>query len=362
MPDKLAKNITKGITVTDAATKSPISLPRNAQEIITAQKQFESFLRDFVRIGGKGKLQRDGKIYYDFYGKAKMNRDIQSTIDGTTGLHKGSMYGTEVANGASGTFGYVAPTTIKIASDSVEMTGGKFFKELITNRELELENMPTLATNRIEMYRDGLEDEQIGVIKAALVYAVGQTGAAATSFGYTNPGDRLLAKTYTEDEAGGLDAYSDIDKALKHKEKIGREDGTGVETNYPFARGMNIGKSSTLAISSSINRALTFAFKESPSGTFPGLEVSKTGQVSNLFGVKVYVFDLPQKAGKDFNWMVIEKGLHGAIAMPSVFDWESTIRPHYEGVSVLGKIIEGAGGSFGVKLMQPELIFASFAA
>ena len=301
MADVKAQNIKNGITVVNAANNAPISLPRNSQEIITAQTSFEDFIKNLVRTGGQGKLQRDGKIYYDFYAKTKMDRNIESNVDSTTGLHKGAMYGTEVANGASGTFGYIAPTTIKVSEDFVELTGGKFFKELITNRELERENLPTLATNRISMYRDGLEDEQIGVIKTALVNSIGKTGSAAAAFGYTAPADRNLAKTYTEDEAGGLESYADIDKVLRYKSKIGREDGTGVETDYPFARGTKVESSSSLIISSSINRSLTIAFKESPSGSFPGLAVSATGTVSNLFGMSVIVMDLPELNGKAFN-------------------------------------------------------------
>lgn len=359
MADIIAKNVVKAITVTEAGSKTPISLPRNAQDIITAQTDFESFLKNLVRTGGTGKLQRSGKIYYDFYAKTKMDRNIQQTVDSATGLHKGQMYGDQTSD-QTGTFGYVEPTTISIASDSVELVGGKFFKELITDEELERENMPTLATNRIAGYRDGLEDEQIGVIKLAIVTSVGMTGKAAKDFGYNAPANRLLSKDYTEDEAGGLAAYSDIDKALRHKGKIGREDGTGIETDYPFARGIKVKKSSSLIISSKLNRALTIAFKESPSGTFPGLQVGSDGTVSKLFDMPVLVDDLPQKDAKDFNWVLVETGKHGAIAMPTVFDFSATIRPHYEGVSILAKIIEGKGGAYGLKFMQPELNFGSW--
>lgn len=369
MADIIAKNVTQGITVTDGSN-NPVALPRNAEEIITKQSNFETFLSTLVRTGGLGKLQRDGNIYYDFFGKAKMSRNIQSTVDNATGLHKGQMYGDqkEAVPGTpdvGSTYGYVAPTTIKIFSDSIKLTGGQFFKEIITKREQELENLPTLAANRISEYRDGLEEEQIGVIKAAIVASVGTIGKAATDSGFTLPstgaGVRNLAKSYTIDEAGGLAAFKDIKAAIDYKSKIGKEDGTGVEASYILARGINVQDSNVLIISSNVDTALTIAFKESPSGTFPGLQVDQTlGSVSSLFGMKVWVSDLPQKGGKNFNWALVESGKHGAIAMPSVFDFTAQVRPHYEGVATLADIIEGAGGAYGVKLMQPELVFGSF--
>lgn len=347
-----SKGITKGLTVLNNLDGG-VNLPVNAEAVIKRQVALEEFIKNFVKLGGKGKLQRDGKVYYSIFAKADMNREITVTSDGK--VVTAGMYGAE----SDSTFGYVKPTTVKAYEDFVEMVGGKFMKELITNRELEQENLPTLASDRISTYQNGLEEEIIMDIKSAIVAGIGTTGKAATDAGWTAKTARLVSKTYTVDEAGGLAAYNDIDASLAALLNIGKKG--SAEADYPFARGRNAGDI-TLGLSREVNRALTIAFKESPSGTFPGLSVDQaSGDVLNLFGVKVVILDaMPQKGGQDFNWVLITTGENGAIAMPSVFSTEFLIRPHFEGVSTLANIIEGEGGSYGIKFFQPELMFGSF--
>ncbi len=351
---------TRGLTVLNN-TDGGVNLPVNAEEVIKRQVALEEFIKNFVKLGGKGKLQRDGKVYYSIFGKADLEREITVTSDGkvvTAGMYGAEALTSGVPNKGS-TFGYVAPTTVKVYEDFVELEGGKFMKEIITKREQEQENLPTLVADRISTYQSGNEENIIHSIKLAMVAAIGTTGKAATDAGWTATDARQIDKTYTIDEAGGLALYNDIDSSLGSLLNIGRKGST--EEDYPFARGRNAADV-TLGISRDNNRALTIAFKESPSGAFPGMTVDQTsGQVTSLFGTKVVILEsMPQKAGADFNWILITTGQNGAIAMPSVFDLGFVVRPHYEGVSTLADIVEGQGGSWGIKFFQPELIYGSF--
>lgn len=50
------------------------------------------------------------------------------------------------------------------------------------------------------------------------------------------------------------------------------------------------------------------------------------------------------------------------MACPNNFEGASQVRDHYEGVALLGSIIEAVGLVMGLKYLQPELNFASFGA
>ena len=119
-------------------------------------------------------------------------------------------------------------------------------------------------------------------------------------------------------------------------------------------------------ISPALNDMILKAVEKSSNGFLAGVGIDvEKGLVKYISflgqSVKVEVIsDMPAKAGKAFNFLVEEIGKHGAIAMPNVFNAGSMVREHYEGMAMLGTILEAVGLVAGLKLLQPELNFGSF--
>lgn len=367
MGAKTTKGKAKTLHVYDAATKENITIPLTSSgAIMGIVNEIRTWIKSRTRTGGKGTVLPGGFVEYSAYPKQAVDRrDIEITIDDTTGKVTNGMLGSE----ASSNFGYIAPTVgQKIVKDTITFEGANFIKHVFAKSDRKGTKLGELLNFFIDdNVFDLLEDNMIK-LKSTYVAGFGTVGKWATDAGYVPPGAgvglRLRAKTYAKTIAGGQEAIKDIKAILEYKESLGRKDGN--EPTYPFSRGMNLSKSTLISISADINDSIGLAVESSTNGFIHGVVYSKqTQQISHISvnGKNIPVeiqTDIPARSGKQFNFAVEEVGRKGALAMPNVFKLQSKIRDHYEGNSLTHSIFEMIGLVLGMKWFQPELNWGSF--
>lgn len=360
-------NTGTALLVTDLATKAPIELPLHAQEAIMAPiVNLREWINKYVRTGGVklGEMVPGGKAkYYAYPKQTKADRDYEITYDDTTGKINGGMFGAE----ASGLVGGIDSTYgSKLVSDEITLQPAKFLKHRFSNADAEAQGLGTLISMKLADWTSEIAEDALVELKGSLVAAVGTKGTWASSDATwvavvpAGAGVRNKAKDY----ANGKTAVKDIIDTLVYRDNIGLK-GTA-EESYPLARGLNSASSARIIISAAVNALILKDLEDSANGFLSGVGTNKeTGIVTSIsyLGQTVQVevvTDMPQKAGKDFNWMVLEVGKHGAMAMPNKFTNKSTTRPSYETISTEFQELEAVGLVAGLKFLQPELIFASF--
>lgn len=362
------KGAGKALMVIDAATKAPINLPLAAQDkILTPVVNLKDWIKKRMRTGGTGKMLPGGKIKYYAFPKQTSARDIEITFDDSTGAINGGMFGAEsggLLDGIKSTYGAT------LVSDEITLKPAKFLKHLMLQYDIEQEGLENLISMKLGDFTSETAEDALVSLKASYVAAMGTTGKWATDKGFIAPttgiGKRVKNTTYAATAQGGINAKTDIIAQLQYRDKIGLKD--GVEPTYPFARGLNSSQSCLIEISSEINTAMLKALEDSNNGFLTGIGVNREkGLITSISydgkTVPVEVIsDMPQKNGKNFNWNIIEVGKFGAMAMPNKWNPASTVRPHYEGLSIMGKVLEAIGLLAGLKFLQPELMFSSFSA
>lgn len=369
MATKSTKGKGKALLVINAATKAPIEVPLKAQEAIMQPViNLKKWIRRRMRTGGKGQMLPGGDITYYAYPKQTAGREMEITFDDTTGQINGGMFGAADASNLIGGIKSTYGTTL--VKDKITLQSAKFLKHVFSKQDAKQEGLGVLVAAKLQDFTAEIEEQALVDLKAALVAAYGTTGQWATDAGYTAPttgtGKRVQAKDYTASAADGLIAMADIVAVLKYRDRIGLKD--GVETSYPFARGLNSAKSTIITISDVVNEGLLAAIQASTNGFVAGLGAdTKNGLITSISynGKRVAVEvidDMPQKGGKDFNWSVEEVGTHGALALPNMWSAGATVRPHYEGLATQYDVLEATGLVAGLKFLQPELNFASFGA
>lgn len=369
----MATASTKGqgqaLLVIDAGTKKPIDLPLKNQEAILAPiVNLRTWIQKWIRTGGIGEMIPGGKIKYYAFPKQTKGRDIELTYDDTTGKLNGGMFAVDTANNQVGLTQSTYGATL--VSDEITLTPAKFLKHRLSKQDIKENGLANLVALKLNDFTADIAEDALVALKANLVAAVGTTGKWAKDAGFTLPttgdGVRNKATDYTVDATGGEEALADIVKTLQYRDKIGLKD--GVETTYGLARGLNSSTSARIGISSNINYAITKAVEKSTNGFLAGVAINRElGIITSISyegkTVPVEVIgDMPQKGGKVFNWIIVEIGKYGALALPNKFIPTSQVRDSYESLASLYVELEAIGLIAGLKFLQPELIFASFGA
>lgn len=359
----------KALLVVDAGTKKPIDLPLRAQEAILAPiVNLRTWINSHIRTGGIGEMIPGGKIKYYAFPKQTSARDVALNYDDTTGKLTGGMFSVNTTQNYVGLTESTYGATL--VSDEITLLPAKFLKHRLSNQDIKENGLQNLVALKLQDWTNEIAEDALVALKANLVAAVGTVGKWATDASFTLPttgdGVRAKAKTYTVDAAGGEAAIKDIVATLQYRDKVGLKD--GVETTYPLARGLNSSTSAIIDISANVNTAILLAVEKSTNGFLSGVGINKELGIVNSISylgktVKVNVVDdMPQKGGKDFNWLIVEIGKYGALALPNKFIPNSLVRPSYESLELLFKEIEAVGLVAGLKFLQPELMFASFGA
>lgn len=362
----MATLTSKGVTSTalqitsEVAGKKFIALPKRLQHIIENRNKHDEFMLSLTRRLPVTTLTDNGEVPIYLYPKSDDSFDILTTLDSATGKINGGYLGAQ----GTGLFGYVEPEITHLARVTLPQGTEKAVKLIIMNKDVvDEEGMMKMTEELISNYFNSYKEKEIKIVKAAISASIGEVGIAAKNEGFAAVSvPRLLSKDYPITEAGGVSAIIDIKAALQAKEKIGSNDGTGIEVNYPFARGVDALNSSTLMISPDLDTAILLAIRGSYVGYFPGVG-NKGKTISEIFGMKVIIGDLPQKAGKKFNWAIIETGRNGAIAIGTQMPYQWEMDPNYAGLKQKETILSAANASEPtINYVQPELNFGSFGA
>lgn len=362
-------NTGTALLVINQATKAPIELPLHAQEAIMAPiVNLREWINKYVRTGGVklGEMVPGGKAkYYAYPKQTKADRDYEITYDDTTGKINGGMFGAEAAGlvgGVDSTYGS------NLLSDEITLQPAKFLKHRFSNADASAQGLETLISMKLGDWTAEIAEDALVALKAGLVAAVGTKGAWAstdTTWNAVVPAGAGV-RNQGKDYADGKTAVKDIVDTLVYRDNLGLK-GTP-EVSYPLARGLNSASSARIIISAAVNALILKDLEASANGFLSGVGTNKdTGIVTSIsyLGQTVQVevvTDMPQKGGKDFNWMVLEVGKYGAMALPNKFTNKSTTRPSYETISTEFQELEAVGLVAGLKFLQPELIFASFKA
>lgn len=364
-------NTKAAMLVINAETKAPIELPLHIQEqIVEPIVNFQNWVKDLIRTNGDKdldtKMLPGGKIkYYAYPKQTKADREMNISYDDTTGKINGGMFGAEKAGGLVGGVDSTYGSTL--VSDEITLVSAKFLKHRFSNEDAKRKGLGNLTGLKLADWTAELSEEAFNDLKNAIVSAIGEKGKWATDASSTwdavvpsGEGVRVLSKDYTD----GKVVIDDIVKALIYRDKLGLK-GTP-EESYPLARGLNSSTSAQILLSADNNSLILKALEDSTNGWLRGVAVNKdTNLISsitylgNTVKVKV-VTDMPQKAAKDFNWLIIEVGKNGAMAMPNKFSNTSTVRPSYESISTEFSELEAVGLVAGLKFLQPELMWGSF--
>lgn len=336
-----------------------VNLPQRYQEILNNKVKHDEYMLNLTRVWENPYVSDDGTVKIILTPKFDDSFDVTTQIDSTTGKVTGGILGAE----NSGRFGYIEPTTLVIGETSIAQGHKKAIKTIVAKEDIAAKGgIKNVLQWVIKNYFDKFKQNEIALIKNNLVETLGTVGKAASEQQFSTTVARVLSKDYPTTEAGGISAIIDINAALNAKSRIGLEDGTGVEVTYPFARGMEVKENTTLIISEELNVALLLAVRGSYVGYMPATKEAN-GQISGLFGVTVIVRDMPEKAGKKFNWMLVEKGENGAVAVGTRVPLSWRIRDNSSGIEGLHTIIESpdAHNTY-ISAIQPELNFGSFGA
>lgn len=365
------KGAGQALLVIDAGTKKPIDIPLKNQEAILAPiVNLRTWINKYVRTGGMGAMVPGGKIKYFAFPKQTTGRDISLSYDDTTGKLNNAN-GVFSLNTTLNTVGITESTYgTTLVSDEITLQSAQFLKHRFSLQDIKEEGLSNLVSLKFQDFTNEIAENALVALKANLVAAIGTMGKWATDAGHTLPttgtGLRLQAKDYTTSAADGQQAVNDIVAALQYRDKIGLKG--GVEVSYPFARGLNSSTSARIMISATVNTAILTAVQASQNGFLAGVGANKElGIITSIsyLGKTVQVEvveDMPQKAAKDFNWLIIEVGKYGALAFPNKWEATSLVRPSYESMQLMFKELEAIGLLAALKFLQPELMFGSFAA
>lgn len=348
--------------------KKPVSIPLFRQkEIMEPIVNLRDWISKFMRTGGQKADSAGNKFTYWAYPKQAETRDLKIEYDDTTGKMTGGYLGAEDSNGmidgvVKGTFG------TKIFKAEITPESAKFLKHFFSKQDVATNGLENIVTFKINDWNNKVKERTLIDLKTAFVATAGSLGTWATKAGFVQPtsgiGLRVKNKDYQASAQGGKDAIDDITNALKYRDKIGLED--GVETTYPFARGLDSSKSTIIIVSSEINDYIKIAIQENVNQNLLGVSfengtailkgIAYEGKIVNVEVVN----DMPNKNGKKFNWAIIEVGQNGAYAIPNTWEPFVGIFPNYGGLISQDFVLEMIGLKMSLFVLQPELNFWSF--
>ena len=419
----LTDGTSNAFMILDTATNQPIVLPLKLQEqIIEPIIALKTWIQRRTRNGGTPptNLEEGERIKYALWPKQTDSRDYNLRFD-AQGRLIGGIFGGTPTNPLD-LIGIVKSSYgAYISMDYIELLSGQFLKHTFKMSELRGQTARVVAMKLADYWANEAEKALIAM-KVAWVSFFGKKGAALDNFKFTprwynniynrtsyfgkdnnpdnlkagdasqdgslqknwthwdlpaanTPGARVKYKNYGDNDAEKI--LEDIQNTLKYRDKIGLKD--GVESNYPFARGLNSATSALIELSSLANTKLVKLVEKSQNGFIAGLGVDTDRAIITSISydgksvpVEV-VTDMPNKLKpngdatksadwKQFNWSVVETGKHGAIGSFCKFPKVAVLRPSYETLTITHKTLEVSSPLFGMNHIQPELNFASFTA